>query len=493
MGMSIINQKLINWLNQEPQTTAEIPLSDFERIRYELKPCDVLLIEGRSRVSSIIRVITASPWTHGALYLGRLHDIGDPTLRETITQQFPCEPDTQIVIESMLGKGTIVSPLSYYENDHLRICRPKGISYKDTQEVIRYAISRLGSEYDVRQIFDLARFLFPWILLPRRWRSTLFKQHLGPTTRTVCSTMIAEAFGYIQFPILPLVKRNTDNNDSNSIQLFRRNPRVCVPSDFDFSPYFEIIKYPFVDFNLSADYRLLPWNGSGTLSGAEAEMYLNQQPVEPLPTSHAADANTSPSHDTPSNDSAETSSTEGNYTFFSLFAGDRNQTPLDQPNTAITSQPINTNLNAGKDSDRENSGLHVGEDDTTRGVNDNTDDNINDNINSDLTEDHSKKNNSDNMQNKDTDIHNPVDSDTHNTPEELDQTPATETASETETAIEKAEEPVDPIQINASSEPSGKKTPTITAETSLDPIVESNNTSKDISKKIGNLFKRDKP
>ena len=55
--------------------------------------------------------------------------------------------------------------------------------------------------------------------------------------------MIAEAFATVQFPILPLVQRD----EGDHMQLFRRNPKLCTPSDFDYSPYFEIIKYPFLD------------------------------------------------------------------------------------------------------------------------------------------------------------------------------------------------------------------------------------------------------
>ncbi len=279
-----IAQAMIRWLDQDirPVTT---PLCDYQRLRYEVKPCDVILLEGRSRVSNIIRIITNSPWTHAALYIGRLHDIEDPALRQTLAEQIPhLEPNSQFIIESMLGKGTVVSLLSSYEKEHLRICRAKGLSYQDAQEMIRYAVSRLGTEYDVRQIFDLGRFLFPWFLLPKRWRSTLFEQNASSSTRTVCSTMIAEAFGFIQFPILPLVKRNSNQG----VQLFRRNPKLCVPCDFDYSPYFEIIKYPFMDFSQNADYRLLPWYGNTVLSGDEARFYIPEDtvPTTPSTTDH---------------------------------------------------------------------------------------------------------------------------------------------------------------------------------------------------------------
>ncbi len=273
MALTFLNRLVINWLNGEQKSRPgwlRMPMCDYERIRRELKPCDVILVESTSRISAVIRWITASPWTHAALYLGKLHDIEDADLRADIQAHYACEPNTHLIIESLLGHGVVIHPLSIYQQDHLRICRPKDLSYQDAQDVMRYAIGRLGVGYDVRHIFDLARFLFPWIFLPRRWRSSLFKSHPGKSIRTVCSTMLAEAFGFIQFPILPLVKKTSA---AGGVQLFRRNPKLCVPSDFDYSPYFEIIKYPFVDFSFQGDHRLLPWRGKGALSGEELRLF----------------------------------------------------------------------------------------------------------------------------------------------------------------------------------------------------------------------------
>ena len=269
MRATKITRPIVNWLTQQ-RPVPEFPMSDFERIRYEVRPCDVLLVEGRTWVSDVIKMITQSPWSHAALYIGRLHDIEDPALRKTLSEMFPFSPETQLIIESELGQGTVVKELSAYRDDHVRICRPRGVSHKDCQQMIHYAISQLGKEYDVRQIFDLARFLFPWWVMPRRWRSSLFQRNAGEATKTVCSTMIAEAFGFIQFPILPLVKRSGDQG----VQLFRRNPKLCTPRDFDYSPYFEIIKYPFMDFSDHAEQRLLPWHGKGVLDSHEEAMYV---------------------------------------------------------------------------------------------------------------------------------------------------------------------------------------------------------------------------
>jgi len=267
--------KLVHWLNYEPVAQPEAKC-DFQRLRYELRPCDVILVEGYSRVSLVIRWITSSPWTHAALYVGRLHDIEDEKTRQYLQQHLQCSPETQIIVESQLGYGTIANPLTLYKNDHLRICRPQGLNHKDAQDVMNYAVSRLGVDYDVRQIFDLLRFMLPWNLLPRRWRSSLFTNSPSKVQKTVCSTMIAEAFGYVQFPILPLVKRSNENG----VQLFRRNPKLCVPSHFDYSPYFEIIKYPFVDFSQQASHRLLPWKGNMALTGEESGFYMSGEQVK---------------------------------------------------------------------------------------------------------------------------------------------------------------------------------------------------------------------
>ena len=248
---------LIRWLTRE-RPPATIPLCDFNRLRFELRPCDVLLVEGRTRVADVIRVITQSPWTHAVLYIGRIFDIRNPRLRARVEAHFEGDPEEQLVIEAELGRGTVVSPLSRYQHDHLRICRPDGLAADDAQQVLAYAIRRLGTPYDLRQILDLARFLLPWSIFPRRWRSTLFEHNAGTATRTVCSTLLAEAFSAVDFPILPFIDRGEDG----SLRLFKRNPRLFAPRDFDYSPYFSIIKYPFLGLNDLALYRRLPWDRS---------------------------------------------------------------------------------------------------------------------------------------------------------------------------------------------------------------------------------------
>ena len=270
----------IQWLTHEDDIRG-IPLCDFERVKYELRPGDVILVEGRSRVSEVIKMVTQSSWSHAAIFIGKLHDIEDPALRRMASERFDGPPDTQLVIEGMMGKGTVLSNLSSYKTDHIRICRPRGLSYPDAQRVIGFAIAKLGTDYDVRQILDLLRFLVPWTIFPRRYRSSLFATGAGQSTRTVCSSILAEAFNSVEFPILPLIKKHA----TKGIELIRRNPRLHTPRDFDYSPYFDIIKYPFVEFSDQALYRRLPWNREGLMSNDEVGITENKTAVTPLITS----------------------------------------------------------------------------------------------------------------------------------------------------------------------------------------------------------------
>ncbi|MCF6193827.1 MAG: hypothetical protein L3J46_05795, partial [Kangiellaceae bacterium] len=163
-----IRDRLEKWLNYEtpPQT---FPICDFEKLSHGIKPGDVVLVEGRSRVADVIRIITQSRWSHSAIYIGRIHEIHSQQVREKLLEYFDAKPETQLLVEGILGKGIIVTPLTEYMQDNLRICRASTISAQDVQHVVGYCVNKLGTAYNVRQLFDLARFIFPWKILPRRW------------------------------------------------------------------------------------------------------------------------------------------------------------------------------------------------------------------------------------------------------------------------------------------------------------------------------------
>ncbi len=272
-----ISQKAIDRLTElvakilvKDQEVSVVPQCDFERFLFELRLCDVILLEGRSRVSEVIKTITLSCWTHSALYIGRLNDIEDLELRRLAKSYYPGSPDDQLIIESLLGEGTIISPLKKYQYDNIRICRPRDLSPRDAQKVMGTAVQYLGSKYSTRQLFDIARFMFPYGILPRRWRSSLFRHHAGESTRTICSTMIVESFASAHYPVLPVIQRTKENK----LKWFRRNANIITPRDFDYSPFFDIIKFPFMGDEMCV-YRNLPWDKNGVIYNDEMECLID--------------------------------------------------------------------------------------------------------------------------------------------------------------------------------------------------------------------------
>lgn len=269
---------LIRWLARAREPREHL-MSDYDRIRAELKLCDVILVEGRSVADDVVRDITCCQWTHSLLYIGRLMDIEDPDVRTLIRQHIDCEPDMALVIDTRLGDGVQVRLFSDFEREHMRLCRPKGVADKDLIQVIRYAVSRLGTDREVTELPDLAKFYFPWGLIPLNWRLALFRYNPGTHSRLMSSNLIADAFGFIQFPIMPLVK----TTGRNGAQLFRRTPRLCLPKDIDLSPYFDVVKYPFIDFSNYSGENLLPWKGSGVVSGEDSSLQLHYRQKSEAP------------------------------------------------------------------------------------------------------------------------------------------------------------------------------------------------------------------
>ena len=86
--------------------------------------------------------------------------------------------------------------------------------------------------------------------------------------------MIAEAFAQVSFPILPLVRKD----ESGQSYFYRRNPKLCTPSDFDYSPYFDIVKYPYFDPGTDGQYSLIKWRAASELGAAHAGLYLDPEP-----------------------------------------------------------------------------------------------------------------------------------------------------------------------------------------------------------------------
>ncbi|WP_281648266.1 hypothetical protein [Parendozoicomonas sp. Alg238-R29] len=273
--------KACQWLIQETPITTTV--TDYEELRHELKPGDVVLVEGRSRVARIIQRLTMSRWSHAVLYIGRLDDIEGDKLKRAVIRHFDrsssSKRNPQLIIESELGIGTVVRPLLTYKGEHLRICRPDGLAPQDRNRVLAFAASRLGQAYDIRQILDLLRLSMPAGVLSR-WRSVLFQntEILQPTPKTTCATLIAEAFSFVNFPVRPLVMQDKEKGH----RLYQRNPLYCTPGDFDYSPWFQIMKFPSSETSSRGFYHKLPWQQGAHQNDKLEHAHLDGQALAKL-------------------------------------------------------------------------------------------------------------------------------------------------------------------------------------------------------------------
>ncbi len=222
-----------------------------EKLAAVLMPGDVILVEGDTRISGVIKYLTQSTWSHAALYVGARPEI--PLANGVI-----CD-----TIDADIEEGVRAVPLAEHARLHTRICRPVGLAPIDREKVIAFAIARLSHKYDLKNVFDLARYLVP-LPLPRRWRRRAIAFGSGDPTRAICSTLIAQAFQSVRYPILPKVTRErfgaADCNDCVREFYRIRHHSLFAPRDFDISPYFAVVKPTLA---AAADYRNIVWVEEG--------------------------------------------------------------------------------------------------------------------------------------------------------------------------------------------------------------------------------------
>lgn len=220
--------------------------SDFATLCRVLRPGDVLLVEGNERVSNAIKYLTQSTWSHAAMYVG---------------DALPAPEDggeRPRLVEVNLGEGCVGAPLSKYQSYNTRICRAVGLDAADRARVAAFMVERIGLKYDLRNIFDLLRYFFPTPPVPVRWRRRMLAVGSSDPTRAICSSLIAQAFQSIRYPILPDVRRAGDAGRYARAEILHiRHHSLFAPRDFDLSPYFAVVK-PTLEAGF--DFRRLQWD-----------------------------------------------------------------------------------------------------------------------------------------------------------------------------------------------------------------------------------------
>ncbi|NCP22533.1 MAG: lipo-like protein [Erythrobacter sp.] len=220
--------------------------TDLSSLRKAIQAGDVLLVDGRQRVSTAIKYLTQSTWSHAALCIA-----GEDAATGTLPQ----------FVEADVVDGVRQVGLDLYADNHTRICRPLGLTSEEVGQLIEFATSHIGDEYDLANVIDLARYLCPTPPVPVSWRRRMIALGSGEPTKAICSTLIARAFQSISYPILPEItqelRSDPDCTDCLRDILHIRHHSLFTPRDFDVSPYFEVIKPA---LQAGFDHRALIWS-----------------------------------------------------------------------------------------------------------------------------------------------------------------------------------------------------------------------------------------
>ncbi len=273
----MIGRGLASYLTKNIKDYKKFSSHESPRLKQFLEPGDILLVEGDTRISNAIKYLTQSTWSHAAFFAG------------DYTNQFTSDGEPCPLIEAEIGKGVIASPLSRYRSLNTRICRPIELSEQDRENLVGNMVGALGKDYDLKHVIDLARYLFPTPPIPTRFRRRLLALGSRDPSRAICSTLIAESYQLINYPILPTIESTLAQGNNWLIEqdiLHIRHHTLFTPKDFDISPFFRVVK-PTVETGFDYQKLDLRWRSSdseGFIALDDKVDHDQESPATPRPT-----------------------------------------------------------------------------------------------------------------------------------------------------------------------------------------------------------------
>src|ERR1700759_2266483 len=121
--LDIVGKWIASYLQKEVHGYEPFTPSDPGHLSSIVQPGDVLLVEGNSRISGIIKYLTQSTWSHAALYVGPVDGAAEE------------DGEPHVLVEAEVSEGVVSSPLSKYCSFNVRICRPVGLTPEECQRV----------------------------------------------------------------------------------------------------------------------------------------------------------------------------------------------------------------------------------------------------------------------------------------------------------------------------------------------------------------------
>ncbi len=247
--LRLFGRHLARFLSKPRASHSHLPTSPRNRVAAALRKGDVLLVEGNTRFSTAIKYLSQSTWSHAALYVG--DHLGAPQAGE----------EAKVLCDVDINDGVRLVPMSEFTGLHTRICRPVGLSGGDIDALVDFMVSRVGYSYDLKNIVDLARYLIRTPPMPSSMKRRFIALGSGEPTKAICSTLLAQAFESIRYPILPeieLIDPATPGAQQARAEILHiRHHSLYMPRDFDVSPFFHIIK---PRLEASFDFRHLMWS-----------------------------------------------------------------------------------------------------------------------------------------------------------------------------------------------------------------------------------------
>jgi hypothetical protein len=206
---------LAMFLTQPVKRYSPATITDPQSLSTILRNGDVLLTEGNTRAAALIKRITRSTWSHVAMYVGPLEE----------------RPDPLCIVEADIAQGVRSIRLSELEGMNVRVLRPIGLNDAARSRLAEWVVSRIGGEYDLKHAWLLAR---RFLRLPSKASVPPAPAGIAESaTRFICSSLLANAFALVGYPILPL------HTAASSVTA--ADHRYVIPGDFERAPVFEVV------------------------------------------------------------------------------------------------------------------------------------------------------------------------------------------------------------------------------------------------------------
>ena len=210
-----IGERLAAFLSKDLPGYQRLDAVAIDVVAGTLEKGDIVLVDGNTRISTAIKYLTQSTWSHACLYVG----------------EKGAKSSQLNLLEANLKNGVHLTSLDHYGN--------------------------------LKNVVDLIRYIIQKPAVPNRYRRALLSLGSGEPTKAICSTLIAESFQSINYPILP--QRNRQSGEAGELPLlYKQHFTHFTPRDFDLSPYFRIVK-PTIEYGF--DHHSLAWEASGVETG----------------------------------------------------------------------------------------------------------------------------------------------------------------------------------------------------------------------------------